>query len=144
MNLPTALKTPVGKLIAALLGLTVVAALIYGTVNYFRSDFAEREQERQTERAAFAAEKAPLVAERDQLRGRVQELEAMNQALATVAESKRADRATTVKELEQIENEHIQKKAEAEASGSALSDTELQRALCLSLAKRGYKVTCTN
>lgn len=138
--------SPVAK-IGAALGLVLILVLLIGgtvgLVNHFKdAAYEKREVQREAERAQLETEKQQVQLEKARAETRAAEAEAAADAYKTVAESKRADRGKTAKELEQIERLHSQKKAEAEATGSQMSDADLRTALCLQLQKRGYKVEC--
>lgn len=132
----------VAKSVIVIIPLIVIAIVIMGSVglsNYFHNrSYEKREAERVAERAQDEAEKAQLRIEKQKALTEAAEAQAQKEIYKQVAESKRSDRAQTVKELEAIEIEHAQHKAEAEATGNSLSDRELADELCKRLAARGY------
>jgi len=120
-------------------GLIVLAMLLVGGYSYFQSRaYEKREAKREAERVQLEAEKDILRAEKTKALNEAAEAKAAAEVYETVADTKRADRTTTVKELEAIEQQHQTRKAEVEAQGGTLSDDELVRALCERMAKRGY------
>jgi len=122
--------------------LVIVALLIGGTigmVNHFKdAAYQKRETEREAERAQLETEKQQLQSEKQKALLDAADANARADTFKQVAESKRGDKAQTVKELERIEAEHAKRKQEAEAAGSSLSDAELRAELCRKLAARGY------
>lgn len=122
-----------------LVGLFVLMFAVLSLISYVRtSAYNEREAERVAEREAWAKERQALTSEREKYRIEAAEANAMAEAMAQVAEAKRTDRAAVVKELEQIETSHQQRKAELEATTSSLSDTALADELCRRMRARGY------
>lgn len=120
-------------------GLVVLILLIAGGISRYKdAAYEKREAERVAERERDEAEKAQLRVEKQKALTEAAEATAQRDIYKQVAESKRADRVTTIKELEQIEVEHVQRKAGVEASGGSLSDVDLRRALCERMARRGY------
>lgn len=120
-------------------GLLVLAIALVATRGYIANrSYEKREAARAAEHAQMEAEKAALQQEKAKALTEAADANARADTYRTVAESKRADKAKTIKELEAIEAEHQQHKAEVEASGGAMSDDELRRELCARLAKRGY------
>lgn len=121
-------------------GLIVLAMLAVGGRSWWQNRaYEKREAQREEERQQLETEKAQLQIEKQQALTRAAESEAQRDIYKQVAESKRSDRAQTVKELEQIEQQHQEHKAQVEAAGGAMSDDELRRELCARLAARGYK-----
>lgn len=120
-------------------GLIVVVIIAVSLRTYISNrSYERREAQRAAERAALEADRAALQAEKQKALAEAADANARADTYKQVAESKRADKAQTVKELEQIERDHAQHKAEAEQAGSSLSDDELRRELCARLAARGY------
>lgn len=135
--------SPVAK-IGGAVGILIVLVLliggVVGLVNHFKdAAYEKREASRVAERQQLEAEKATLQAEKQKALIEAADANARADTYKQVAESKRADRTKTVKELETIEADHAKHKAEAEAAGGTLSDDELRRELCARLAARGYK-----
>ena len=127
------------------LGVIAVVAIallliIAGTSAWISNrSYEKREAARAAERQQMEADKAQLQAEKQRALTEAADANARADTYKQVAESKRTDRARTVKELEQVEAEHQQHKAEVEASGGTMSDAELRDELCRRLAARGYK-----
>ena len=120
-------------------GLIIIAIIFVAARSYITNrSYEKREAARAAERAQMETEKAQLQAEKQKALTEAADANARADTYKQVAESKRADKAQTVKELEQIERDHAQHKAEAEQAGSSLSDDELRRELCARLAARGY------
>jgi len=130
------------KLAVVAAPLVIVAILIIGTIglvsHYKDSAYQKREAQREAERGQMEDEKAQLRLEKQKALTEAAEATAQRDIYKQVAESKRNDRAQTVKELEAIETEHAQHKAEVEAAGGTMSDSELADELCKRLAARGY------
>ncbi len=132
------------KQIAICLGAVVLAAATFGIVSHFKdAAYQKRETQREAERAQLETEKTTLQAEKQKALTDATEAKAAADVYKQVAETKRTDRAETVKELNQVEVDHAKHKAEAESAGSSLSDDELRRELCTRLAARGYPA-CPN
>jgi hypothetical protein len=124
-------------------GVLVVLLLLIGgavgIVGHFKdAAYQKREAQRETERAQLETEKSQLQAEKTKALTDAAESKASADAYKTVAESKRADRSATAKELAQVEADHTKHKQEAEATGNTLGDDELRAELCRRLAARGY------
>ena len=121
-------------------GLIVLVIIVLSTKSYIANrSFEKREAARAAEREQLEAEKAQLQAEKLKALTEAADANARADTYRTVAESKRADKVQTIKELEAIEAEHTKHKAEAEQRGDSLSDAELRDELCRRLAARGYK-----
>lgn len=123
--------------------LLVLLALAIGGRSWWQNHaYEKREAARVAERQAWEAEREGYQHELDNLKGKLAEQEASNEALKVVAESKRKDRDEAVAEIDAIEREHAKHKAELEAGGNTISDDELRRELCEMLRSRGYKLQC--
>lgn len=122
-------------------GLIVLIILVISTKSYITNrSYEKREAARATEREARDQQIQQLQQERDALKLQVAELEGRTEATRQVAETKRADRTQTLKELDAIEQDYQRRKTEMEASGGSMPDDELRRRLCERLSKRpGYK-----
>ena len=127
----------IGIIGAAIIVLIVITVSIKSYVQ--NRSYERKEAQRAAERVQMEAEKTQLQAEKAKALTEAADANARADTYKQVAESKRTDRARTVKELEQVERDHEQHKAEVEASGGSMSDSELRDELCRRLAARGYK-----
>lgn len=126
-------------LIAA--ALVVLLALAIGGKSWFQNRaYEKREAARVAERQAWEAEREGYQHELDNLKGKLAEQEASNEALKVVAESKRKDRDEAVKEIENIEQQH--EAAKQTVTDNSIGDAELRAAICKSLCTKGYKLSC--
>ena len=136
------LSSPAAKIGLAVGALIVLVVLIGATVllvHHFQdAAYQKREEQRQAERQQLEDEKAQLMAEKQKALLEAADAHARADSYKQVAESKRADKQRTIKELEIIEAEHVKHKQQAEAAGSSLSDSDLRSELCKRLAARGY------
>lgn len=140
----TSIMARVGIAVAVLAVALLLIGGAAGIVSHFKdAAYQKREAQREAERTQLETEKAALQAEKQKALTDAADANARADTYRQVAESKRTDRAQTVKELSQIEVDHKQQKAEVEASGGSMSDAQLRDELCKRLARRGYK-PCTN
>lgn len=140
----TSIAARIGMVLAALLVVVLLIGATFGIVSHFKdAAYQKREAVREAERADLETEKTALQAERQKALTDAAESKAAADVYKQVAETKRTDRAQTVKDLGTIEADHQKHKAEVEAGGGSLSDSELRRLLCERLAARGYK-PCPN
>lgn len=111
--------------------LIVILATFWVANNIHTTRYNKLQGEQQAERDQWEKDKQQLLQQ-------VTASEAMAEAKGSVAVTKRADRAQTVKELDAIEQRHKERKAAVEATGGQLSDDELVDELCRKLVERGY------
>ena len=126
-------------------GLVLFAALLIGGKSWwdnkaYQTREAAREVERQAEeekRKKDEAEKAQLRIEKERFETIANEATAQRDAYKQLAQSRRADRALVVKELEAVEADYAKRKKEVEAASGTMSDSELRDELCRRFRARG-------
>ncbi len=135
----SSLPIKTGVIAVALLVVVLVIGGTIGIVSHFKDKaYQKREAQAEADRKNDEQEKQQLRIEKKEQETIAAEATAQRDAYKQVAESKRADKVKTIKELEQIEADHRKHKADAENAGNTLSDAELRAELCRKLAARGY------
>lgn len=136
--------TPITKwiIIGAILALIMIGAAVF--ILWQSSSFEDREREREEERRVLIEERDALIKERDRFKLEAAESTAKADALALVAQDKKANMDKAIKEISEIEANYEKRKQELEAQGGSMSDADLQRALCEDLRRAGFKITCTD